>query len=548
MVPTHEIDALYESTLVPRLQTLESFRLDVRGYLIKAGLLVGIPGVLLLANDVVEAAVPGGYGWLTFVAPLVGLVAGTVVAVTRYLLPASAASANYHSRFKHDVAVEVFRVVCPTAVYAPFDGIAPDVVGESGLFNSRGNPSSDDRVQGKIGATPFEAADLDLRYTTGGKNRTTVVVFRGLFFHLDFNKRLSGITIVDPRSARSATLGDRSALVEVTLENPAFVERFRVWSSDAVEARYVLTPSMMTRILTLAALSTKPVHLAFKNSRAFLGVNYGRALFEPGIRDSTSAAAIHEMAAQFGLAEGIVEELDLNTRIWTKDVDQSMLDASRAVPAISHIAAAARAGTLTPETLWTASLDAVADKHAAEDAVAAQPGAASTTIHRMDRGITVRYHHTVGLVITVSLWVVATAVALAAARLLPEALQQPELAMFVGWIPVLPYASTLVTSEPLVWFLVSAVLSGVFLLMWAVDVRRVEIAADAIRVWRGLRPIARVYPRPPYEMISRGKDNIFIARTDSLSLMSALASPKLPDDEAAWVAAEMRRALRETAR
>ena len=548
MVPAREIDALYESTLAPRLEALESFRLDLRGYLIKAGLLVGIPGVLLMANEVVEAAVPDGYGWLTFAVPLVGLVAGTLVAVTRYLLPASAASANYHSRFKHDVAVEVFRVVCPTAAYAPFDGIAADVVAESGLFNPRGTASSDDRVQGTIGATPFQAADLELRYATGGKNSTNVVVFRGLFFHLDFNKRLSGTTLVDPRDASGSTLGDRSALVEVMLEDPAFVERFRVWSSDAVEARYVLTPSMMERILRLAALSTKPVHLAFRNSRAFLGVNYGRALFEPGIRDSTSVAAIHEMAAQFGLAEGIVEELDLNTRIWTKDVDASMLDTPRAVPAVSAVAAAARAGTLTPEALWTASLDAVAAKHAAEDAVAAQPAATSTSIHRTDRGTTVRYHHTVGLVITVVLWVVATTVALAAARLLPEALRQPELTALVGWIPVLPYASALVTSEPLVWFLVFTVLSGVFLLMWAVAVRRVEIAPDAVRVWRGLRPTARVYPRPPYEMINRGEHNIFIARTDTLRMFGALASPKLPDDEAAWVAAEMRRAMRETAR
>ena len=97
---------------------------------------------------------------------------------------------------------------------------------------------------------------------------------------------------------------------------------------------------------------------------------------------------------------------------------------------------------------------------------------------------------------------------LAAARLLPEELTMPQLAMFVGWIPVLPYASALVTSEPLVWFLVSAVLSGVFLTMWAVAVRRVEIAPDAVRVWRGLRPTARVYPRPPYGMINRGEYNL----------------------------------------
>jgi Protein of unknown function (DUF3137) len=548
MVPAEQIDALYESTLAPRLKALEALRLDVRAYVVKAGLLVGVPAVLLWANDLVALALPDGLGWLAIVGPIVGLVAGLIVAATKYLLPGFSAFANYRSRFKHEVAAEVFKIVCPTATYSPFDGIAQEVVAEPGLFNARGNHSSDDRVRGKIGQTPFEAADVNLSYSTGGKNNTTIVVFRGLFFHLDFNKRLSGTTLIDPRSAKSVTIGDRSALVEVALENPAFGEQFRVWASDEVEARYILTPSMMERLLVLATLSEKPVHLAFKNHRAFLGVNYGRALFEPGIRDSTSAAAIHEMAAQFGLAEGIVEELDLNTRIWTKGVDDSLLHAPDAPLPTDRMAQAAREGTLSPEKIWTAALQSVSETHNADDANATQPASTSIAIDRSPQGVTVRYGRTLSLVVTIGLWVVAVAVALAAARLLPEALRKPDLAPIVQWVPVVPYASSFVRSEPLVWFLVSSALAGVFLLMWAFVVRRVEIAPDAVRIWRGLRPFPRVYPRPPYGMISRVKQYLYVGKTDSFSLFNASASPALSDEEAAWVAAELRRAMRETAR
>lgn len=548
MVPSEQIDALYESTLAPRLAALESLRLDVRGYAIKAGLLVGVPAVMLWANDLVALALPDGLGWLALVVPMVGVFVGLLVAATKYLLPGFSAFANYRSRFKHEVAAEVFKIVCPTATYSPFDGIAKEVVAEPGLFNARGGHSSDDRVRGTIGQTPFEAADVSSSYSTGGKNNTKVVVFRGPFFHLDFNKRLSGTTLVDPRSAKGTTIGDRSALVEVILENAAFGEQFRVWTSDEVEARYILTPSMMDRILALSALSEKPVHLAFKNHRAFLGVNYGRALFEPAVRDSTSAAAIHEMAAQFGLAEGIVEELDLNTRIWTKGVDDSLLHAPDTALPVNEMERAARDGTLSPGKIWTAALQSVSEAHSADDANATQPASTSITIDRSGPGITVRYGGAVSLAIKVVLWVGATAVALAAARLLPASMRWPQLSPLVEWIPEVPYASSLVTSEPLIWFLVSSVLSGVFLLMWPFTVRRVEIAADAVRVWRGLRPVPRVYPRPPYAMISRVKETVYVTRTDVLKMINPTVSPMLSDEEAKWVAAEMRRAMRETAR
>jgi Protein of unknown function (DUF3137) len=548
MVPAERIDALYESTLAPRLAALESLRLDVRSYAIKAGLLVGVPAVLLWANDLVALALPDGLGWLALVVPMVGVFVGLILAATRYLLPGFSAFANYRSKFKHEVAAEVFKIVCPTATYSPFDGIAKEVVAEPGLFNARGGQSSDDRVRGTIGQTPFEAADVSLSYSTGGKNNTRIVVFRGLFFHLDFNKRLSGATLIDPRSAAGTTIGDRSDLVEVELENPTFAQQFRVWTSDEVEARYILTPSMMERILALSTRSQKPVHLAFKNHRAFLGVNYGRALFEPGIRDSTSAAAIHEMAAQFGLAEGIVEELDLNTRIWTKGVDDSLLRTPDATAPVNEMEQAARAGTLSPQKIWAAALESVSETHSADDADATQPASTSITIDRSGQGLTVRYGGSVSLAIKIVLWIAATAVVLASARLLPAELRKPGLSTFVGWIPEIPYASAFVTSEPLVWFLVSSVLSGVFLLMWPFAVRRVEIAPDAVRVWRGLRPVPRVYPRPPYAMISRVKETVYVTRTDVLTMINPTVSPMLPADEAAWVAAEMRRAMRETAR
>lgn len=547
MVSPESIDALYASTLRPRLDALEGLRLSVRGYAIRVGLLVGGPAVLLFLNPLTEALLPPALGWMAYVVPFVALFAGLIVAAVKYLLPGLAAYGNYRTRFKHEVAAEVFKIVCPSAAYAPHDGIAKDVFDEPAMFSSRGDYSSDDLVRGRIEQTPFEAAEVSSSYATGGKNSTNVVVFKGLFFHIDFNKRLQGVTIVDPANASYSTTGDRSALTRVSLEDAAFDAAFVVHTSDEVEARYILTPAMMARILTLSTQTGHPVHLAFKNHRAYIGVNYGRALFEPGIASTTSLQALHEMAAQFALADAVVHELDLNTRIWTKDVDDSLL-ASAPAEAPHPLTEAMRSGSATAEQLWDVAVAAAEGHSAGVPESAPRPESTSVVIEQHGSEVVVRYGFGFGFWVALVLWAALTALALAAAREVPAAAGLREWAPFVAWIPVIPYAASIAATQPVVWGLVAAVSAPFAFLVWAIRVRTVSIGPDAVRIWRGLRPWPRRYPRPEYGKVVRAGTAVYIGRTKGLNLINASASPMLSDEEAPWVAVEMQRALRSTAR
>lgn len=554
MATTSEIDALYESTLKPRLASLEGLRREVKGYVTKAGLLVGIPAVILFFNGLIGIALPSSLEWVPIAVGVLGLFAGVGIAGVKYLIPGFAAFSNYRVRFKHEVAAEVFRIVCPTASYAPLEGIAESVFEEPGLFNTRGGFKSDDRVRGRIGQTPFEAADVSRSYTTGGKNSRTVVVFRGLFFHLDFNKTLRGVTLVDPEGADSTSVGDRSGLTRVLLENPAFDAKFAVYASDEVEARYILTPAMMERILTLQSRTEKNVHLGFKGNRAYLGVNYGRALFEPGIAASTSVEAIHEMAAHFALADGIVHELDLNTRIWTKGVDDSLLhapdaEASSDSDALDGLDDLAKRGNLTATSVWEAAVKATggSDDDTA-DAGAVRPSDTAIAIDRSGSGVVVSYGLGLGFFIALAMWAASVALMLAAVRALPEAMGMRELESAVAWIPEIPYAAPIAATLPLAWFFGGAVVGFFSFLMWGVRVRKVEIAPDAVRIWRGLRPVPRTYMRPLYGKIVRVDKAVYVGKSEGFAMINASASPMLSAAEAPWVAREMRRALRETAR
>jgi hypothetical protein len=136
-----------------------------------------------------------------------------------------------------------------------------------------------------------------------------------------------------------------SPLQEVQLEDPAFAECFDVYATDQVEARYILSPAMMQRLLEFrqeavrareqlsAALAARRkffqvvdqkdmesgmFHVSFARSNVYIAKHHYRDLFEIDPERPLTSAAIAGYAADLQFAFGIVEDLKLNTRIWSK--------------------------------------------------------------------------------------------------------------------------------------------------------------------------------------------------------------------------------------
>ena len=102
------------------------------------------------------------------------------------------------------------------------------------------------------------------------------------------------------------------------MENPGFEKAFVVYSSQVVEAHYILTPSLMERILNLRS-KFGSIQLAFYNSVVFVSVPLKENLFEANIFQSLIAYdKMEKYFMQLQLFTDMVEELNLNTRIWTK--------------------------------------------------------------------------------------------------------------------------------------------------------------------------------------------------------------------------------------
>jgi hypothetical protein len=187
----------------------------------------------------------------------------------------------------------------------------------------------DDYVSGKIGATKFEFSEINAAYGShSGKRRTVTLIFKGLFFIADFHKDFSCQTVVLPDNTENlfGTFGQTLQSMNITrgqlikLDDPEFEKQFVVYGSDQVEARYILSPALMERIVTFKKKANTDIYLSFVGSKVFVAISHSKDLFEPRIFNTLlDFGHIKEYFDDIQLAVGIVEDLNLNTRIWSKE-------------------------------------------------------------------------------------------------------------------------------------------------------------------------------------------------------------------------------------
>ena len=100
--------------------------------------------------------------------------------------------------------------------------------------------------------------DIERRYS-GGKSRVKISnVFSGYIVEMDMNKQFSGHTILESclyhtdESFFDFLKDDYYEMNEVELEDPEFKKHFtQIKSTDQVEARYLLTPTVMEKLKEL---------------------------------------------------------------------------------------------------------------------------------------------------------------------------------------------------------------------------------------------------------------------------------------------------------
>lgn len=239
---------------------------------------------------------------------------------------------KFRSEYKSSVVKKVVHFINPKYLYDANKHISLNNFLMSKLGSKKVNKAvGDDYVSGKIDKTVFEFSELIAQYEwedndhDGKKVKRVENHFNGLFFLADFNKHIQGETFVMPdtverllgkfgQNLQKSAKGDL-----VKLENPEFEKLFAVFSNNQTEARYILTPAIMEGMVNIRKKVGANCYFSFLGERVYCGIEFNKALFEASIFKPVSFADVEFMHSLFTLNETIITEMNLNTRIWTKD-------------------------------------------------------------------------------------------------------------------------------------------------------------------------------------------------------------------------------------
>lgn len=143
-------------------------------------------------------------------------------------------------------------------------------------------------------------------------------IFKGIFFISDFNRTFRGKTVILPNKLTSKVkFLNQHRGQPVKLEDPEFSKFFSVYSNDQIGARYVLSTSVMQRIVDFRKKANRDVLIALVDSQLYIAVPSEEDLFEPRLfKTMLSFNPMREYFETLQLMMSIVEDLNLNQRIW----------------------------------------------------------------------------------------------------------------------------------------------------------------------------------------------------------------------------------------
>jgi LPXTG-motif cell wall-anchored protein len=229
--------------------------------------------------------------------------------------------------YKDEVIAEIIQSIDDSFQYNRKGRISEVEFKESQLFQRPDRYNGEDYITGKLDKTDFKFSEIHAEYQTQDSEGDTSygTIFKGLFMIADFHKAFLGHTVVLPDRTGEGWFGrmvkssKKQGKQVAKMENPDFEKEFDVYTTDQVEARYILSMSMLENIMHLKKRFNSTIHIAFLNSCVYIAINWDKKFLEPNLKKSLlEESTIHQYLDDIWLCLEIIEELNLNTRIWTK--------------------------------------------------------------------------------------------------------------------------------------------------------------------------------------------------------------------------------------
>jgi hypothetical protein len=304
MKTEEEVRHFFEHGLYDQLLKLEQYRLK-KIKVIKIEFWISICAILLFTS-------------FLFVSHPVSLILFFCIMLCIAILFNSIGKMNSYLRFRYKdkIVQSMLAFIFNDFTYIPNQRIAARVLQASGLMPEYvAKAEGEDYMRFRLGETSVHFCET--RVLSGGEK----LIFEGIFLSATFPKSFRSQTLILPRSfslKAKAFIHDLFAdIVTVKMEDPVFSKKYIILSNDQVEARYLLSTSLMERLLNYSNKIDRKISFSFTGNLLHCAISKKLNLFEPALFESFLDFRFFQKSYNaLKLYTDIVEDLHLNVGIW----------------------------------------------------------------------------------------------------------------------------------------------------------------------------------------------------------------------------------------
>lgn len=337
-----DFETIFQNEILPELNEIEKIRIVAKKYLVFT----------------IGCLIPIGLGAMLSESKKFAVSENTIIGVSGLFFIAAAffgfkfykIHEQLKAEFKNKVVSKIVQSFGENLQYNWRSKLDLPTFMESELFNEKIDEyTGEDHVIGKWGNVPFEFSEIQAvqiklvkeysEETVDGETKVKETIkkeryniFKGVFFKASFNKPINGKTFIYPDFAEAkfgnfiGNLIQRNNFIQsgnlVKLENVEFEKLFAVYGTNQVESRFILTPLIMERILKIKSQIPGKMYLSFLHENVYIGIENNAELFEPKIFGTlVKMEDIQAMRNMMGFFLAIIDELNLNERLWGKTWD-----------------------------------------------------------------------------------------------------------------------------------------------------------------------------------------------------------------------------------
>jgi hypothetical protein len=184
----------------------------------------------------------------------------------------------------------------------------------------------DSQLIGKYKNVAFQLCNLYITtpaHTHPKGSREEIEVFNGWCMMVTFNKSFNSRTTVIVKKSWFEILTEEDDFMDtqsygesVLLEDPEFNKLFKVYSLNQIEARYILTPSLMERIKKINEKHEGVLYLSFTNKHLYIFNNNNSNYLSQNGAYLSSLEEYHQFYNEIEDALQVIDDLQLNIQVW----------------------------------------------------------------------------------------------------------------------------------------------------------------------------------------------------------------------------------------